>query len=239
MLAAESRGALLAALARLRPDDRLVLGCRYLLELTEAETAAALGVPAGHRQVAHVARARAPARGGDAMTDLERALRELDVDWPATPDLADRGARADRGRARAPARPRAARSARAVPARAAAQSRVGAGWRARLAYLAAALVLLGGGTLAASPDARSTVLRWLGLEERGDPARAAAARRAASRSADAGPRRADRARAARATGAGARPAALGDPDAVYADDAARRHDAPSRSSTPARGLPLE
>jgi RNA polymerase sigma-70 factor (ECF subfamily) len=47
VLAAESRTALLEALSRLRPDDRLVLGCRYLLELSEAETAAALGVPAG------------------------------------------------------------------------------------------------------------------------------------------------------------------------------------------------
>jgi RNA polymerase sigma-70 factor (ECF subfamily) len=43
----ETRGALLDALGRMRPDDRLVLGCRYLLELTEAETAAALGVPPG------------------------------------------------------------------------------------------------------------------------------------------------------------------------------------------------
>jgi RNA polymerase sigma factor (sigma-70 family) len=43
----ETRGALLDALGRMRPDDRLVLGCRYLLELSEAETAAALGVPAG------------------------------------------------------------------------------------------------------------------------------------------------------------------------------------------------
>ncbi|MDA0180661.1 sigma-70 family RNA polymerase sigma factor [Solirubrobacter phytolaccae] len=47
VLAAETRGALLAALARLREDDRLVLGCRYLLELSEAETAAALGVRPG------------------------------------------------------------------------------------------------------------------------------------------------------------------------------------------------
>ena len=47
VLAAESRSALLGALARLRDDDRLVLGCRYLLELSEAETAAALGVPTG------------------------------------------------------------------------------------------------------------------------------------------------------------------------------------------------
>ncbi len=47
VIAAESRAALLGALARLRDDDRVVLGCRYLLELSEAETAAALGVPPG------------------------------------------------------------------------------------------------------------------------------------------------------------------------------------------------
>jgi RNA polymerase sigma-70 factor (ECF subfamily) len=47
VLAAETRTALLGAMARLRDDDRLVLGCRYLLELSEAETAAALGVKPG------------------------------------------------------------------------------------------------------------------------------------------------------------------------------------------------
>ena len=38
---------LLAALMRLREEDRLVIGCRYLLELSEAESAAALGVRPG------------------------------------------------------------------------------------------------------------------------------------------------------------------------------------------------
>ena len=47
VLAGETRATLLAALGRLRDDDRLVLGCRYLLELSEAETAAALGVKPG------------------------------------------------------------------------------------------------------------------------------------------------------------------------------------------------
>ena len=47
VLATEARTALLSAMARLREDDRLVLGCRYLLELSEAETAAALGVRPG------------------------------------------------------------------------------------------------------------------------------------------------------------------------------------------------
>src|SRR4051794_14822243 len=46
-IAAETRTELLGALARLRDDDRVVLGCRYLLELSEAETAAALGVRLG------------------------------------------------------------------------------------------------------------------------------------------------------------------------------------------------
>jgi len=47
VLAGESRAALLEAMSRLREGDRLVLGCRYLLELSEAETAAALGVRLG------------------------------------------------------------------------------------------------------------------------------------------------------------------------------------------------
>ena len=47
LLAGELRGDLVAALNRLREDDRLVLACRYLLDLSEAETAAALGVRHG------------------------------------------------------------------------------------------------------------------------------------------------------------------------------------------------
>jgi RNA polymerase sigma factor (sigma-70 family) len=47
LLAGERRAALLSALGRLREDDRLVIGCRYLLELSEAETAATLGVRPG------------------------------------------------------------------------------------------------------------------------------------------------------------------------------------------------
>jgi hypothetical protein len=73
------------------------------------------------------------------MNDLELALRELDVEWPATPDLAG-GVRA---RIETPVR----RS-----------------WRTRLAYALAALAVLVGGTLAASPAARSTVLEWLGIK---------------------------------------------------------------------------
>jgi RNA polymerase sigma factor (sigma-70 family) len=47
LLAGERRAALLGALGTLREEDRQVIGCRYLLELSEAETAAALGIRAG------------------------------------------------------------------------------------------------------------------------------------------------------------------------------------------------
>jgi RNA polymerase sigma-70 factor (ECF subfamily) len=43
----ERRAELLAALERLRPEDREVIGCRYLLELSEAETAEVLRCPRG------------------------------------------------------------------------------------------------------------------------------------------------------------------------------------------------
>lgn len=46
-VAAERRERLLSALDRLREDDRLVLAYRYFLDLSEAEIAAALGVPRG------------------------------------------------------------------------------------------------------------------------------------------------------------------------------------------------
>jgi RNA polymerase sigma-70 factor (ECF subfamily) len=47
VLVHERREALLGALARLREDDRLVLGYRFFLDLGEAETAEALGIPRG------------------------------------------------------------------------------------------------------------------------------------------------------------------------------------------------
>jgi RNA polymerase sigma-70 factor (ECF subfamily) len=46
-IATESRQALIDALNRLSDADREVISCRYLLELSEAETAAVLGVPVG------------------------------------------------------------------------------------------------------------------------------------------------------------------------------------------------
>ena len=47
VLLRERRGALLGALGRLSEVDREVISFRYLLELSEAETAAAIGVPVG------------------------------------------------------------------------------------------------------------------------------------------------------------------------------------------------
>jgi len=46
-VAAEEQVRLLAALDGLKEDHRLVLACRHLLDLSEAETAAALGVRIG------------------------------------------------------------------------------------------------------------------------------------------------------------------------------------------------
>ncbi len=46
-LAGETRAEVREALATLDEGERLVVVCRYLLELSEAETAAALGIPAG------------------------------------------------------------------------------------------------------------------------------------------------------------------------------------------------
>ena len=47
VMANEERSELLAALATLRDDDREVLGARFLLDLSEAETAETLGIPRG------------------------------------------------------------------------------------------------------------------------------------------------------------------------------------------------
>lgn len=46
-VAAERRAELLGALGALREEDRLVIGCRYFLGLSEAETAATLGCARG------------------------------------------------------------------------------------------------------------------------------------------------------------------------------------------------
>jgi RNA polymerase sigma-70 factor, ECF subfamily len=62
LLAAERRRELLGALDRLREDDRLVIACRFFLELSERETAEALGWRRGtvkSRQARALARLRA------------------------------------------------------------------------------------------------------------------------------------------------------------------------------------
>jgi RNA polymerase sigma-70 factor (ECF subfamily) len=47
MLAADQRDTLLQAVNRLTEDDRLVIGCRYFLELSLDETAQVCAIPAG------------------------------------------------------------------------------------------------------------------------------------------------------------------------------------------------
>ena len=198
----------------LRDDDRLVLGCRYLLELAEAETAAALGV-ARHREVPHVPRAVAPARGGDAVNDLERELRELDVEWPATPDLATAG-----GAVAPTARLRQTRRERAGAGRSGGTRRrfwPRSGWRARLASRRRARPARrrDARRVARGPLDRAALAR---PEERRDP-REPSPPRATGRRARAGSRRADRPAARRA-----RPRSARRPRHRLRDAAARRLD---------------
>jgi RNA polymerase sigma factor (sigma-70 family) len=67
-VAAERRRTLLAAVRRLRAVERDVVVCRWLLGLSEAETATALGIPAG---TAKSRASRALARLRSELTDLE------------------------------------------------------------------------------------------------------------------------------------------------------------------------
>jgi RNA polymerase sigma factor (sigma-70 family) len=69
VLAAETRDLLLAAVGRLRDEDREVIGARYLLDLSEAETAEAIGI---RRGTVKSRTSRALARLRDAMTELDR-----------------------------------------------------------------------------------------------------------------------------------------------------------------------
>ena len=80
------------------------------------------------------------------MTDLHEELTALSVDWPATPDVA--GAVAARLEPPAPAPGRASRRRPLLV----------------LSYGLAALAVAFGLTMAASPDARSALLEWLGLK---------------------------------------------------------------------------
>ena len=68
LITREERGALLAAVNELREDDRLVIACRYFLELSEQETAAALSVRKGtvkSRTSRALARLHAKLEAGD------------------------------------------------------------------------------------------------------------------------------------------------------------------------------
>ena len=68
MVAAEQRRRLLDAVNELSPDDRLVIGARYFLDLSEAEIAAMAGVPAAPSS--HGSRGPALAsRNGSAATE--------------------------------------------------------------------------------------------------------------------------------------------------------------------------
>ena len=159
-------GALVRGLAKLSPEHRQVVTCRYLLDLDEAETAAVLGWPRGtvksrlHRALARlrdvldaepsasrtreVQRARLSTWYDDLARDWRRCGRAVDVPAP-DPGLAtavlDGSARRCPGPARA-WRPRLARE------------------RRRLVALAVGAVLL---ALLATPPVRAAVADWFGF----------------------------------------------------------------------------
>jgi RNA polymerase sigma factor (sigma-70 family) len=67
--AGERQRALLSAVRALRPADREVVVCRYLLGLDEAETAEMLGIPRG----------TAKSRASRSLVRLRSSLAELEV----------------------------------------------------------------------------------------------------------------------------------------------------------------
>ena len=112
VLAAETRRPLLAALARLRDEDREVIGARYLLDLSEAETAETLGLRPRDGQVADVARPRAAAPGARGPGRRVAAMAERPLHAAARAELESTLARPRT--ARSPGR-RAGRSRRRHP----------------------------------------------------------------------------------------------------------------------------
>ena len=87
----ERRDELLAAVAELPETDRQAIACRYFLDLSEEETAAALGCRAEPSNRGCRGRWAGCASGWrPAMPELERMLTRLgeELDWPPTPDLA-------------------------------------------------------------------------------------------------------------------------------------------------------
>lgn len=72
VIAAETRAELLAAMRSLPDDDREILGARYLLDLSEAETADTLGLPRG---TVKSRTSRALARLRSAFLSVEGARR--------------------------------------------------------------------------------------------------------------------------------------------------------------------
>ena len=72
LLTGEAHAEVREALGRLRDEERLVVACRYLMELSEAETAAALGIPPG----------TVKSRSYYALHALRAALEERGVTGP-------------------------------------------------------------------------------------------------------------------------------------------------------------
>ena len=75
VLEREQRELLMDAVNEMREEDRLVIGCRYFLGLSERETATTLRIPAGTVK-SRLARALARLRGALEEREQEQALEE-------------------------------------------------------------------------------------------------------------------------------------------------------------------
>ena len=215
LLDSERRDELLAALGGLSESDRQAIACRYLLELSEEETAAALDCARGTVKSRCRARSAGCARSWPeeaAMAELERQLTQL----------------GPRARLAAHARPRAARRSRIG-------SSAAAGSRRRRPQLPAAsscppvcaarspaLLLLCSAVRSSPPcpRVRDAVLEFFGLQgatverrERLPPVAEPAAARARRRARRSTPR------ATRSPSSRSCPRTPADPDAVFVRDA--------------------
>jgi RNA polymerase sigma factor (sigma-70 family) len=77
VLGSEERGMLVQALNQMREPDRMVIGYRYLLGLSERETAAALGIPPGTVK-SRLARSLARLRDALSRAGVTRGVLEGD-----------------------------------------------------------------------------------------------------------------------------------------------------------------
>ena len=165
VLAADRRRTVGAALAGLPTGQRDVVACRYLVGLDEAETAAVLGLPRGHREVTGGpgagAAARPAARAHRDRRDRRCLRRTTTWSWRCTSWANGSTSPATVDRSQAP-------SAGSGPPRRFLRGFGGPGDQTReqddvLAAAAAVLLIGARRAVLVAPGSRHAVARWLGI----------------------------------------------------------------------------